>query len=144
VTTAGAGLQIYFEDVVVGERLVTPAMTLTRAHVTLYRGLAGEDLAADPDEVPALLPLCVSTGLGWRINRPPLAVMAFMGVEWSVLAPARVGDTVHGRATALSKRTMRDVGVIIEGHEIVNHHGEVVQQGKLTYLVAKRPKEAAS
>lgn len=134
----------YFEDVEVGESIITPAMTLTQAHVSIYRGLAGEDMAADPDAVPDLLPLCLSTGLGWRLPRAPLAVLAFMGFEWSIVAPVRVGDTVHSHSRTALKRTLRDGGVIVEEHMILKQGDEIVQQGKFTFLVAKRPKEAAS
>ena len=83
----------YFEDVVVGDETLTPAMTLTEAHAALYRGLTG-DAPDDPAAIPDLLPLCLSTGLGWRIARPPLVVLAFMGFEWAIHRPLRVGDTV--------------------------------------------------
>lgn len=139
------GDKTYFEDIEVGETVTTPAMTLTQAHVNLYRGVAGDTLAVeDPGIVPELLPLCLSTGLGWRLSRPPLAVLAFMGFDWKIVAAVRVGDTVHSRSTAALKRTMREGGVVIEDHEVVNQGGEVVQRGKVTFLVAKRPKEAVS
>ncbi|MBI3635920.1 MAG: hypothetical protein HY216_06835 [Candidatus Rokubacteria bacterium] len=134
----------YFEDVEVGDVLVTPAMTVTEAHVSLYRGVTGDTGPADPREVPELFPLCLSTGLGWRVSRAPLAVMAFMGFDWRIVAPLHVGDTVHSRATARIKRTMRDGGVVVEEHDIVNQAGEVVQQGAFTFLIAKRPKETVS
>jgi acyl dehydratase len=130
--------QTYFEDVATGERRQTPAITVTQAHVSLYRGLAGE-LADDPAEVPTLLPLCLGTGLGWRVPRPPLAVQAFLGFEWENLKALRVGDTITARALAVQKRSMREGGVVIEDHEILDQHGDVVQRGRFTYLVAKRP-----
>lgn len=128
----------YFEDVTTGERVETPGMTVTQAHVSLYRGLAG-DLADDPGEVPTLLPLCLAVGLGWRLGKPPLAVQAFVGLEWENLKPLSLGDTIFGRAWAVQKRSMREGGVIIEDHEVVDQHGDVVQRGRFTFLVAKRP-----
>jgi len=117
-------VQFYFEDVVLHGVLDTPAMTITEAHVSL---------------VPALLPLCLTPGLGWRVNQPPLAVQAFMGFEWEVLHPVRVGDTIHSRSRTAVKRSMREGGVIIEERQVINQHGEVVQKGRFTFLVAKRP-----
>jgi acyl dehydratase len=128
----------YFEDVEVGEEVVTPGLTLTETHAKLYRGLTGDEGAA-ADTVPDLLPLCVSTGLGWRVARPPLVVLAFIGIEWRILRTARVGDTVHSRSRMTAKRSMRDAGVIITENEIVDQRGDVVQSGRFTYLVAKRP-----
>jgi acyl dehydratase len=128
----------YFDDLVVGGRGETPAMTVTEAHVALYRGLTGDE-EAPPGVVPDLLPLCLSTGLGWRIARPPLAVLAFMSIDWRIARAARVGDTVRSRSRTALKRAMREAGVVIEEHEIVDQRGDVVQHGRFTFLVAKRP-----
>jgi acyl dehydratase len=128
---------MYFEDVEIGDEDLTPAMTLTEAHAALYRGLTG-DAPDDPTAIPDLLPLCLSTGLGWRMARPPLVVLAFMGMEWAIHRSLRIGDTVHGRARAVVKRSMREAGVIIEDHEIIDQRGDVVQGGRFTFLVAKR------
>jgi hypothetical protein len=128
---------MYFEDVRLGEEDTTPAMTLTEAHAALYRGLTGES-ADDPAAIPDLLPICLSTGLGWRMSRPPLVVMAFMSFDWTIHRSLRVGDTVHSRARPAVKRSFRDAGVVIEDHEIVDQNGDVVQSGRFTFLVAKR------
>jgi 3-hydroxybutyryl-CoA dehydratase len=130
--------QFYFEDVVLHGVLDTPGMTITEAHVSLYAGLS-QDTPMQPGLVPELLPLCLTPGLGWRVNQPPLAVLAFMGFEWEVLHPVRVGDTIHSRSRTAVKRSMRDGGVIIEERQVINQHGEVVQKGRFTFLVAKRP-----
>lgn len=130
----------YFEDVEIGVRFETPGITLTQAHVTLFNGLSGEGLQrGDPRAVPDLLPLCLSSGLGWRVARPPLVVLAFMGFEWQFRQPLRVGDTIHSRSTTVAKRTLREGGVVFEAREILNQRGEVVQSGKLSLLVARRP-----
>jgi acyl dehydratase len=138
MTVAAAPRRTYFEDLIVGDSEQTPAMTVTEAHVALYKGLTGDDVSP-PGVVPDLLPLCLSTGLGWRVARPPLAVLAFMSVDWHVVRAARVGDTVHSRSRTAAKRSMRDGGVIIQEHEIVDQRDDVVQHGRLTFLVAKRP-----
>ena len=107
--------------------------------MTLYRGLTG-DAPAEPDVIPDLLPLCLSTGLGWRVPRAPAVVLAFMSVEWDVVRPVRVGETIRSRSRMRTKRSMRDAGAVIEEREIVDQSGEVVQRGRFTFLVAKRPK----
>ena len=128
----------YFEDVELGEPLETPALTVTAAHVALFEGLTGGAPATDPDMVPDLLALCLSSGLGWRVPRPPLVVLAFMGFEWKFHVPIRVGDTIRSRSHTAAKRSMKEGGVVFEEREIVNHRDEVVQSGRLTLLVAKR------
>ncbi len=131
--------KLYFEDVEIGLLLETPGMTLTEAHVALFGGLCG-DRPADARAVPDLLPLCLSSGLGWRVDQPPLVVLAFMGFEWKFLRPARVGDTVRCVSRSVAKRLLKDGGILIEERNILNQRDEVVQGGKLTLLVAKRPR----
>jgi acyl dehydratase len=119
--------------------LETPGVTLTRAHVALFAGVTGDTALRDPESVPDLLPLCLSSGLGWRVPRPPLAVLAFMGFEWRFLSALSVGDTIHSVSRTLTKRSMREGGVVIEERRIINQRRETVQSGKLTLLVARRP-----
>ena len=128
----------YFEDVTVGSEHETPAMTVTEAHVALYANLTRDDPPA-AGVAPELLGLCLSTGLGWRIDRPPLVVLAFMGIDWKILRPLRVGDTIRSIARTAVKRAMRDGGVVIEEHAILDQHGDTLQRGRFTFLVAKRP-----
>ncbi|HET7342944.1 MAG TPA: hypothetical protein VFL90_15875 [Methylomirabilota bacterium] len=130
--------RFYFEDVVLHGVLETPAMTITEAHVALYAGLS-HDPPLEAGAVPTLLPLCLTVGLGWRVPQPPLAVLAFMGFEWNARLPVRVGDTIHSRSRTAMKRAMREGGVVIEERQVINQRGEVVHQGKFTFLVAKRP-----
>jgi acyl dehydratase len=135
---AQAERRLYFEDVQVNVPLETPGMTLTEAHVALFASLTSNRLD-DPAAVPDLLPLCLSSGLGWRVPQPPLVVLAFMGFEWRFLKPTRVGDTIRSVSTTVAKRSMKDGGVLIEERLILNQRAEIVQSGRLTLLVAKRP-----
>ena len=90
-TAAPGQRQVYFEDVEVGAALLTPGMTLTEAHVALFSGLMQDPGSPDPGAVPALLPLCLSSGLGWRGAQPPLAVLAFLGFQWRFPRPPSGG-----------------------------------------------------
>jgi len=130
--------RLYFEDVELHGAQETPAMTVTEAHVALYAGIAQEPID-DPEVVPAFLPLCLTTGLGWRAPQAPLAVLAFLSIEWEIVGPLQVGDTIHSRARTALKRSMREGGVVVEERELVNQRGQVVQKGRFTFLVAKRP-----
>jgi len=139
VNPSVAPSQLYFEDVELNVSLETPGMTLTAAHVTLFIGMTQDVSPRDNGLVPDLLPLCLSSGLGWRVPRPPLVVLAFMGFEWRFLLPLRVGDTIRSISVTNTKRSLREGGVVIEERRIVNQRGETAQAGKLTLLVAKRP-----
>jgi acyl dehydratase len=131
----------YFEDMTLEEVIETPGMTVTEAHVGLFRGLAGRP-PEDAGDVPDLLLLCLSTGLGWRIPQSPLAVLAFLGVDWQFVAPLSVGDTIRSRSKTVVKRPMKEGGLVIEERDIVDQHGNVVQHGRFTFLVARRPDAA--
>ena len=136
-----AGHRFYFEDVDPDAVLETPAMTVTEAHVQLYTGLVQEP-PVPPGLAPDLLPLCLTTGLGWRMPQPPLAVLAFLGIEWEMQRPIRVGDTIHSRSRTAVKRALREGGYVVEDREVINQRGEVVQRGRFSFLVAKRPSGA--
>ncbi len=143
--------QLYFEDIKIGDGIETPGQTLTETDMIRYAALTGEwdgrftdAVAARTSEsgtrvLPELLALCISSGLGWRGPQPSLAILAFMGLEWQFLRPLRIGDTIRSRSRTLAKRSVKDGGVLVEEREIVNQRGEVVQSGRLTLLLAKRP-----
>ncbi len=137
--TSAVPSQSYFEDIELHVPLETPGMTLTEAHVALFSGLAQTTPTREPGLVPDLLPLCLSSGLGWRVPQPPLSVLAFMGFEWRFLLPVRVGDTIRAVSVMQTKRSLREGGVVIEERRILNQRGEIAQTGKVTLLVAKRP-----
>ena len=132
---------LYFDDVTVGAAAESPGLTLTEAEVLLYKGLAGDWESPDAAAglVPDLLALCVSSGLTWRFPQLPLEILAFRGFEWKFFHPIQVGDTIRCRATTVAKRAAPDGGVMVEEREILNQRNEVVQSGRVTYLVARRP-----
>lgn len=130
--------RVYFEDVETGVPLETPGLTLTETHAALFNTLSPAR-PGEPGLIPDLLPLCLSSGLGWRVPQPPLVVLAFMGFEWRFLQPTRVGDTIRSVSKTVAKRSMKEGGVVVEERSIMNQRGEVVQRGRLTLLVAKRP-----
>jgi len=141
----------YFDDVVVGEEVHTAARTLTEADVLRYCQLSGDhDPMAINDEfarttelagriAPHVMVLTVSSGLSWRIPQPPLAITAFMGLEWEFFKPIRIGDTVRSRLKVMAKRKMKEGGVVIQQHLVMNQQDELVQRGRVTFLVASRP-----
>lgn len=129
----------YFEDLVQGALVESPGLTITEAHVIQFQRLTGDWSSRGGAAVPDLLPLCISSGLGWRIAQPLLAVLAFLGFDWQFLRPLSVGDTIRSRSATLSKRAMREGGIVVESRGIVNQRDEIVQAGRLTLLVAKRP-----
>src|SRR2546427_4124618 len=103
----------YFEDVPLEHVEETPGLTITSAHVAIYLGLTRE-LADDGGAVPDVLPLCFTTGLGWRVPKPPLVVLAFMGLDWQVVRPASGGGTNTGPAPVAAEPPMRHARGVAE------------------------------
>jgi len=50
-----------------------------------------------------------------------------------------VGDTIRSASKTVAKRLLKEGGVIIEERTILNQRDEILQSGKLTLLVARRP-----
>src|SRR2546422_3590693 len=95
----------YFEDVPLEHVEETPGLTITSAHVAIYLGLTRE-LADDGGAVPDVLPLCFTTGLGWRVPKPPLVVLAFMGLDWQGPRSLRARGPHHNPAPGADERPM--------------------------------------
>lgn len=134
----------YFEEVEVGEEALTPARTVTEADLLTFTALAGDHAPLEfagsegRPAIPEILVLALSSGLGLRVPRGRLAVLAFMSLEWRFLAPVRIGDTIRNRMRIANKRELKAGGVVVENRAILNQRGEVVQEGKITLMVAKR------
>src|SRR3989475_8404353 len=96
----------YFEDVPLEHVEETPGLTITSAHVAIYLGLTRE-LAADGGAVPDVLPLCFTTGLGWRVPKPPLVGVAFMGPDWQGRGPGRAAGTLTSPARGAAQPAVR-------------------------------------
>lgn len=141
----------YFDEVVVGDEVLTSGRTITEADVARYHHLSGEDNPMATDDEFAkkselggrvasdLMVFLITSGLSWHIPRPPLAIMAFMGFEWQFFKPIRIGDTLHLRLKSMAKRKIKESGIVIQEHLVVNQRDELVQRGKVTFLVASRP-----
>ena len=139
----------YFEDLEIGDGFESPSRTITEADVVRYGSISGDqdllDFTADEPGhaplVPELLIMVMSSGLGFRAPAETPQVLAFMVFDLDVKLPVRVGDTIHCRVRVAGKRPMRDGGVIVEKRQMVNQHGDVVQEAEYKLLVARRPRE---
>jgi acyl dehydratase len=137
----------YFEDVEIGEGFQTPARTVTEADLLAFAAISGDHEALDftrgepglPPVVPDLLPMIMTSGLGFRAPVVQPQVLAFMVFELESRAAVRVGDTLHCRVRVVAKRALREGGVLVEKREIVNQRGEVVQEAEYKLMVARRP-----
>jgi acyl dehydratase len=141
----------YYEDVKVGDECVTPAVTITEAHILAYAGVSGDHSPAHMDEEYArssafggrvahgLLGLAVTDGLKTQAEyRFPPGIS--LGWTWDFAASIKIGDTVHVKFRVARMRTTKkpDWGIVFLASELINQRGEVVQQGEHRLMIPRR------
>jgi oxepin-CoA hydrolase/3-oxo-5,6-dehydrosuberyl-CoA semialdehyde dehydrogenase len=146
----------YFEDLQIGESLLTHRRTVSEADITAFGGISGDFFYMHFDEVAAK-----DSAFGKRIAHGYFVLSAAAGLFVSpgvgpVLAnygldtlrfvkPVGIGDTIQARLTAKRKtdRNKRDdkgvgQGVVAWDVEVSNQLGELVASYDILTLVAKR------
>ena len=138
---------LYFEQVEVGQQWISPARTVTETDVVNFACLTGDFDPLHVDHETArgsafgkpiahgLLGLSLVAGLS--IACPRMSTAAFVAIrDWKFLKPIFFGDTVHVVCEVIEKNPSgRRRGQIIWKRQLVNQHGEVVQEGILETLV---------
>ncbi|HEX9648286.1 MAG TPA: MaoC/PaaZ C-terminal domain-containing protein [Alphaproteobacteria bacterium] len=146
---------VYFEDLAVGDRFVSPARTVTEADIAAFAGLSGDYNPLHTDAVAAgasaygeriahgLLVLAIASGL---CSRTPVmkfmerSVLGLLGVECRWLKPTLIGDTVHVvlEVTATRATSKPGRGLVEMRRSAVNQRGETVMESDWTLLVRAR------
>jgi acyl dehydratase len=142
----------YYEDVTLGDECVTPAVTVTDAHILGYAGVSGDHSPLHVDEEYArttqygtrvahgLLGLAITDGLKTQADyrfQPGIS----LGWSWDFVGPLRIGDTVHVRFRVASRRTTTKPGwgIVVLAAELVDQRGEVLQRGEHKLMIPRRP-----
>lgn len=143
-------MTIYFEELSEGQEYPSSGRTITEADIVNFAGVSGDFNALHTDEqwvrsntpfsgriAHGLLVLAASNALrtpgidDWEI-------LAYLDVQRRFAAPTYPGDTISQRSKIESLRPSRSrpgTGVVVVAVEVFNQRGEVVQEGKDTYLV---------
>ncbi len=102
--------QIYFEDMEIGDKVVSVGRTITEADIVSFAGLTGDYNTLHTDAEFAkgsiagqrlahgMLPLTYSSGLFTRTsyNQAMMAQMAALTeINWKFKKPVLIGDTIH-------------------------------------------------
>lgn len=142
----------YYEDLTVGEELVTARRTITEADVVAFAGLSGDFNPLHTDELFGLttpfksriahgmLVVSVGTGLvnqtGWFEG----TTLALLEMTARFVRAVQFGDTVHCRLTVREKReTSRpERGIVSLDAAIVNQRGEPVVEGQHVLMLRRR------
>jgi acyl dehydratase len=135
------GKQRRFADLKLGEVIETPAITVTEAHVVAFAGLTGDFHSLHTNEEYARTtqfggriahgPLIFSMCTGLFVRADPLDSIAFLGMDWQLLKPVMIGDTIHVKSTLDSSRVTSagNRAIVQHSREVVNQRAEVVQKG---------------
>ena len=143
---------LYFEDFSVGQRISTPARTITEADIVAFAGLTGDGNPLHTDAEYArttifgeriahgLLILSIGMGLAWRLGFMEGTVEAFRGLEWKFSAPVKIGDTIHLEAQVADVKPMPRLkgGIVTLDVKIVNQRNETVEKGTWEALVRSK------
>jgi acyl dehydratase len=145
--------RLYFEDMTVGSRWVSPRRTITEADVSNFAGISGDFNPLHVDSVFAesgpfgrrvahgALVLAIATGLRQQMPIFRGSLRALLELRtWRFLAPVHLGDTVAVITSVLSARetSKPDQGIVIQQLDVVNQRGDSVQSGELVSLMARR------
>lgn len=139
---------LYYDELNVGDRWVSPARTVTEADVVGFANLTGDrdPLHVDHEyarQTPFRQPIAhgllgLSLVAGLNINHPYVKTEAFTEIrQWQFLKPIYFGDTVRAVAeiVELGERKRRR-GRVVWRRQLINQRDEVVQEGILETLVA--------
>jgi len=144
----------YYEDIQIGDKVLTPGKTLTDAMVTLMVSLAGYTEPFFHDEefakqtpfkgriMPGLLVVLVAGGLAEHTGYWDGATIGLMGVEnIKFPAPARPGDTIRVEMEIINKKetSKPGQGLVWDRKTCRNQRDEVVAVADFIHLTKRRP-----
>ena len=136
-----------YEDLVVGEVVESPGLTITETHVVLFAGLTGDFHPVHTNEVMARAtqyggriahgPAIFAIATGLFTIADPIDSIAFLGMTWKYLKPVALGNTVRVRSTLMNTRVTSsgDKAIIHHKREVLNERDEVVQEGETDIMM---------
>jgi len=145
----------YFEDLEIGESLLTHRRTVTEADIVNFANLTGDYFYAHVDEIGAKDSIfgkrvahgyfLISAAAGLFVSPAPGPVLANYGLEnLRFVEPVGIGDTIQARLTVKSKKAKdpkpseRPTGVVTWAVEITNQEGKTVALYDILTLVARK------
>ena len=146
----------YFEEFVVGEKIITEKRTITEADIMEFARLSGDvnRIHTDPEfskTTPfgkqiahGLLGMSIASGLAWQTGILDGTVIAFREVkEWKFVKPVFIGDTIYTELEIMETKAMPRIGCgsMTASIEVKNQNDEVCHRGTWVVLIASKPKE---
>ncbi len=146
-------MPLYFEDVRAGDTFESPTRTITETDLVDFAGLSGDFNPLHTDEEFAKtteyghriahgsLVLSIVTGLRQRMGLFDRTIIGLLEIRsWRFLKPVFIGDTIQAVTVIkeLRETSKSDRGLMIQGIQVLNQHGEVVQEGEFVMLIRRR------
>ncbi|MDR2992088.1 MAG: phenylacetic acid degradation bifunctional protein PaaZ [Burkholderiaceae bacterium] len=146
----------WFEDLQIGDSLLTHRRTVSEADIVAFGGLSGDYFYMHFDEIAAKQSqfgkriahgyFVLSAAAGLFVSPGPGPVLANYGLDTlRFVKPVGIGDTIRARLTCKRKvdRNKRDAngvgqGVVAWDVEVTNQNDELVASYDILTLVAKR------
>ena len=144
----------YFEEFETGQRLRTPARTVTEADIVGFAGLSGDFNSIHTDDIYSrgsafgrrvahgILGLSIASGLAVRTGILEGTVLAFREIrEWKFSLPIYIGDTIHAELLVEEVKALPRLGggSIDLAFDVKNQSEQTVMKGRWTVLVRSRP-----
>jgi len=146
----------HFEELQIGESLLTHRRTVGEADIVAFGGISGDYFYMHFDEIAAKDSpfgqriahgyFVLSAAAGLFVSPAPGPVLANYGLDaLRFVKPVAIGDTIRARLTCKRKIDRQKVdaqgrgqGVVAWDVEVSNQHGELVASYDILTLVAKR------
>ncbi|MEO8562742.1 MAG: phenylacetic acid degradation bifunctional protein PaaZ [bacterium] len=145
----------YFEELEIGETLLTHRRTITESDVVNFAGISGDFFYAHMDDIAARESLferrvahgyfVLSAAAGLFVDPAPGPVLANYGLEaLRFVKPVYIGDTIRARLTCKQKTAKEDregqipQGVVHWDVEVTNQDGEPVAVYTILTLVRQK------
>ncbi len=144
---------LFWEEWEVGKSFISSARTVTETDIVMFAGISGDYNPLHINEE-----YCKKTQFGSRIAHGPLVyaiaagllfqlhlyddtLIAFLGFEnLRFTKPVKIGDTIHAKVTVteLKETSKQDRGVMKRLLQVINQHGEIVQEGVQSFLLHRK------
>ena len=143
----------YFEELKIGETLITPRRTVSEADIVNFAGVSGDYFYAHMDEIAAKDLLfekrvahgyfvLSAAGWGFFVDPAPGTVQPNYGLDnLRFIEPVGIGDTIQAKLTCMRKtrKPLREEekanGVVVWNVEVSNQNGEMVALYNILTLV---------
>lgn len=144
---------LWFDDFVTGTVYEAGPRIVDDAAISAFAALSGDDNPLHLDDARAratplggrvahgLLGASVASGLVAQSRLTRGTLIALLGVSFDFVRPIRPGTEVRVRIRVGETRSTSkaDRGLVVLEVELVDAAGDVLQRGKLTELVRRRP-----